>query len=295
MELSLPQLPIDIWAEIGIYLNLEDAFNLYRANFTTYDFRINEYLPLLRMQEWRGDIRNLYDFCSECTSGTKLYLDLGIKSESDSESDSDDYDSYYDHSPSRGCQSFIESSNCDFIYLRNVINVIYKYKLKVPKLIDLPVRDRLNEDVNCIFLKVDFTSQMKEEIYKQTFKFYCDVLELKTTICTKCGYIDHQEHDKDCLFSSPKLRQEWLEEKRLEKERVMKRIEKGRLKTERKLRRKLGARFDALFCMNCRRGCKSTRCKNGVCGNCCSDTTCHIHYKKEYYKKYGKAMPKKPC
>ena len=289
----LPTFPIDIWAEIEKYLELEDAFNLYRARFTTYDFKINEYLPLLRIQEWKGDIRNLYDFCGECSCGIKLYRDLGIKSESDSDSDSDDYDSYYDDSPSLGCQNFIDTSNCDFIYLRNFVNVAYKYKLKVPKLIDLPVRNRRDEDVNCVFLKVDLTSQMKEEIYKQTFKFYCDVVQLKTSICTKCGYIDHEEHDKECLFSSPRLRDEWLEEKRLRREKKIRRLEQKRLKTERKLRRNLGERFNAIACMNCCCNSKSSRCKNALCGGCCSDTTCHIHYKKEYYKKYGRTMPKK--
>lgn len=53
LQQSLPALPIDIWTEIGKYLNLEESFNLYREHFTEYDFGINDYFPLIRIQNRR--------------------------------------------------------------------------------------------------------------------------------------------------------------------------------------------------------------------------------------------------
>ena len=74
--MELPRLPNDLWAEIGEYLKLQDAFNLYRAKFTTYDFRINKYLPLLEIEEF--NLRYMYTTCIHCSHCKFVFDDYYI-------------------------------------------------------------------------------------------------------------------------------------------------------------------------------------------------------------------------
>ena len=41
-------------------------------------------------------------------------------------------------------------------------------------------------------------------------KTYCDIIDYSIYICQKCGGVDHEEYNDECLFRSEKLRHKYL-------------------------------------------------------------------------------------
>ena len=268
-KMELPRLPKDIWVEIGKWLELDDAFNLYRAGFTTYDFRINEYLPLLRMQEWKGSIMKLYPYCWDCFSEDDLYSDLEESDDSDSDSD---YYSDNGHQRIQSRHDFALYSKYQFIYLRNFIYLAYRHNLKVQKLIDISDDDRTNINEPCVFHDDTVTYKLLSEIYSRTLDDYRDSLEFKWHICIKCGETGHKEYDEKCLFSSRKFRAKYLEKKRLRKQAGAEQERLRKKKQERKRKE-----FMKIACVKCCRNQRSTHCESKLCGACCVDDNCNQH------------------
>ena len=276
---TLPPLPIDIWTEIGKYLNLEDSFNLYRAHLTTYDFKINDYFPLNRIREWSADITDLYSFCDDC----RLERGYDFYDEIYPEEDDSDSDGYYNTRAMcriRDCHEFTCDPEYVSVYLRSTINVAYQYKLKPRKLIDLvepedpedPEEPEEPEDRMCVFHDDNMTSKLCDQIYKMTLETFKKAIELELRICYKCGGVDHKPYDQQCLFRSQQLRKDYRKEK--------KRIKEDRRRREllRKFKEELRLAYQARTpCVNCHKSPFAYDCQNDLCGFCCLDDNCQRH------------------
>ena len=267
-------LPKDIWTEIGQYLNLEDSFNLYRAHLTTYDFKINDYFPLMRIKEWSGDITDLYSFCSDCRSDRGWVIYDKIEPEPE-DSHSDRYYNTRAMCRISNYHDFIGDLEYVSVYLRSFVTVAYQYKVNLRKLIDQPEDSEEPDDPYdqmCVLHDDNISSELCDLVDKMTLQTFLHARELELRICYKCGGVDHKAYDEKCLFRSQQLRDDYIKEKKRIKEKTRRRELFRKLKEE--LRRAYQARTP---CVNCHKGPFSYDCQHDLCGFCCLDDNCYRH------------------
>ena len=124
----------------------------------------------------------------------------------------------------------------------------------------------------CVFHDDDITSEFCELVYKITLSVFLNVRDLNLRICCKCGGIGHKPYSGGCLFSSERLRNDYLKGKREFREKMR------RKELFRKLQHELRKAYkERTYCVACHKAEMAYDCQNDLCGFCCLDDECRFH------------------